>query len=51
MGKRFRYANNRGLYPQIKNHQLGWWIFILPENYAISVTSRFIIAPIKIALR
>jgi len=29
MDKRFRYANNRGLYPQIKNHQLGWWIFIL----------------------
>lgn len=29
MGRRFRYANSRGLYPQIKNHQLSWWIFIL----------------------
>ena len=33
--KRFRYASNMGLYPEIKNHQLGWWIFICLLNLLI----------------
>ncbi len=37
MGKRFRYANSRGFYPQIKNHQLGWWIFIVTDLVSILV--------------
>ncbi len=26
---RFRAATKGGFYPLMKNHQLGWWIFII----------------------